>query len=79
MDDELERRLRELVESQRGKYLGQGAIEDLLQRAARIGAETEREECAALVEDMPNGVEVFKCYQPEFDKAVRAIRARGSK
>lgn len=52
--DELERRLRDLLATDTAKHpLG---MYEAVHAAARIGAEIEREECAALVEVADDGV-----------------------
>jgi hypothetical protein len=87
MNDELEKRLRALINERipygdtAGKFddvtMQLRWLEALVADAARIGAELEREACAQLVESFPDGPLVLKSYQPQFDRAAGAIRARG--
>lgn len=82
---ELETRLAAFVESEFGDEYGQLSIDGsellyLLRNAARIGAEIEREECAAAASKLANWAAIHRPIAPEvIDTVIRAIRARGGK
>lgn len=78
MRGEREKRLRELAEAYEGLFpVFPGDFAELVTEAARIGAEIEREECAA--ESDKRRTDIGPDYDDAARHIARAIRARGTK